>query len=145
MDAASEAFVGDHFTCGRRFRILRAFDDCTRECPALMVDTPVSGRDAANLQPILDRERVCEQRRIQAFEGDERAPQPLPTDQIQRQIQRPELSLWLEEKRKTGEASGTRQAPISSGGMGSPKIFIHPRHVECVPRAAIGIGHVYYK
>jgi putative transposase len=37
-------FVSDQLTCGRRFRILAVFDDCTRECPAAVADTSLSGQ-----------------------------------------------------------------------------------------------------
>lgn len=33
-DRWSLDFVSDQFICGRRFRILAIFDDCTRECSA---------------------------------------------------------------------------------------------------------------
>jgi putative transposase len=33
--------------CGRRFRILAVFDDCTRECLAAVVDTSLSGQRVA--------------------------------------------------------------------------------------------------
>jgi putative transposase len=36
-------FVSDQFVCGRRFRILAIFDDCTRECMAAIADTSLSG------------------------------------------------------------------------------------------------------
>jgi putative transposase len=36
-------FVSDQFVCGRRFRILAVFDDCTRECLAANADTSLSG------------------------------------------------------------------------------------------------------
>ncbi|RWM12897.1 DDE-type integrase/transposase/recombinase, partial [Mesorhizobium sp.] len=40
-------FVSDQLTDGRRFRILAAVDDCTRECLALIVDTSLSGMRVA--------------------------------------------------------------------------------------------------
>jgi putative transposase len=40
-------FVADQFTDGRRFRILEVYDDCTRECLALVADTSISGRRVA--------------------------------------------------------------------------------------------------
>lgn len=40
-------FVSDQFVCGRRFRILAIFDDCTRECLAAVADTSLSGRRVA--------------------------------------------------------------------------------------------------
>jgi putative transposase len=40
-------FVSDQFVCGRRFRILAIFDDCTRECLAAIADTSLSGLRAA--------------------------------------------------------------------------------------------------
>jgi len=40
-------FVADQMTDGRRFRILEVFDDCTRECLALVADTSLSGRRVA--------------------------------------------------------------------------------------------------
>jgi len=39
--------VSDPFTDGRRFRILEVYDDCTRECLALVADTSISGRRVA--------------------------------------------------------------------------------------------------
>jgi putative transposase len=33
----------DQLACGRRFRILAVFDDCTRECLAAVADTSLSG------------------------------------------------------------------------------------------------------
>lgn len=36
-------FISDQFICGRRFRILAVFDDCTRECLAAIADTSLSG------------------------------------------------------------------------------------------------------
>ena len=36
-------FVADQFTDGRRFRILEVYDDCTRECLALVADTSIGG------------------------------------------------------------------------------------------------------
>jgi putative transposase len=36
-------FVSDAFTDGRRFRLLAVVDDHSRECPALMADTSLSG------------------------------------------------------------------------------------------------------
>ena len=40
-------FVADQMTDGRRFRILEVFDDCTRECLALVADTSIGGRRVA--------------------------------------------------------------------------------------------------
>ena len=40
-------FVADQMTDGRRFRILEVFDDCTRECLALVADTSISGQRVA--------------------------------------------------------------------------------------------------
>jgi Integrase core domain len=42
-DRWSLDFVSDQFVCGRRFRILAVFDDCTRECLATVADTSLSG------------------------------------------------------------------------------------------------------
>lgn len=36
-------FVSDAFTDGRRFRVLAVVDDFSRECPALVADTSLSG------------------------------------------------------------------------------------------------------
>ncbi len=36
-------FVSDQLTDGRRFLVLTVVDDCTRECLALVADTPLSG------------------------------------------------------------------------------------------------------
>jgi putative transposase len=40
-------FVADQFTDGRRFRILEVYDDCTRECLALVAETSIGGRRVA--------------------------------------------------------------------------------------------------
>jgi putative transposase len=40
-------FVADQMTDGRRFRILEVYNDCTRECLALVADTSISGRRVA--------------------------------------------------------------------------------------------------
>ncbi len=40
-------FVADQMTDGRRFRILEVYDDCTRECLALVADTSIPGRRVA--------------------------------------------------------------------------------------------------
>ena len=40
-------FVSDQLACGRRFRILAVFDDCTRECLAAVADTSLSGQRVA--------------------------------------------------------------------------------------------------
>ncbi len=40
-------FIADQFTDGRRFRILEVYDDCTRECLALVADTSIGGRRVA--------------------------------------------------------------------------------------------------
>jgi putative transposase len=40
-------FVADQMTDGRRFRILEVYDDCTRECLALVADTSIGGRRVA--------------------------------------------------------------------------------------------------
>ena len=42
-DRWSLDFVSDQLACGRRFRILAIFDDCTRECLAAVADTSLSG------------------------------------------------------------------------------------------------------
>jgi putative transposase len=42
-DRWSLDFVSDQLVCGRRFRILAVFDDCTRECLAAVADTSLSG------------------------------------------------------------------------------------------------------
>ncbi len=42
-DRWSLDFVADQFVCGRRFRILGIFDDCTRECLAAVADVSLSG------------------------------------------------------------------------------------------------------
>jgi putative transposase len=46
-DRWSLDFVADQFVCGRRFRILGIFDDCTRECLAAVADVSLSGRRTA--------------------------------------------------------------------------------------------------
>jgi putative transposase len=46
-DRWSLDFVSDQLACGRRFRILAVFDDCTRECLATVADTSLSGQRVA--------------------------------------------------------------------------------------------------
>ena len=46
-DRWSLDFVSDQFACGRRFRILAIFDDCTRECLTAVAGTSLSGRRVA--------------------------------------------------------------------------------------------------
>jgi len=46
-DRWSLDFVSDQLACGRRFRILAIFDDCTRECLTAVADTSLSGRRVA--------------------------------------------------------------------------------------------------
>ena len=46
-DRWSLDFVFDQLACGRRFRILAIFDDCTRECLAAVDDTSLSGQRIA--------------------------------------------------------------------------------------------------
>jgi putative transposase len=46
-DRWSLDFVADQFICGRRFRILGIFDDCTRECLAAVADVSLSGKRVA--------------------------------------------------------------------------------------------------
>lgn len=54
-------FVSDSFTDGRRFRVLAVDDDFTRECPALVADTSLSGmRVARELEAVTVR-RGCPQ------------------------------------------------------------------------------------
>jgi putative transposase len=52
-DRWSLDFVSDQFACGRRFRILAIFDDCTRECLAAVADTSLSGRRVARELDVL--------------------------------------------------------------------------------------------
>jgi putative transposase len=40
-------FVSDQLVCGRRFRILAIYDDCTRECLRAVADVSISGRRVA--------------------------------------------------------------------------------------------------
>ena len=44
-------FLSDQLTDSRRFRIMTAIDDCTRECRALIADTSLSGARVAR-QPL---------------------------------------------------------------------------------------------
>src|SRR6516225_7476214 len=46
-DRWSLDFLSDQLACGRRFRILAVFDDCTRECLAAVADTSLSGQRVA--------------------------------------------------------------------------------------------------
>ena len=46
-DRWSLDFVSDQLACGRSFRILAVFDDCTRECLAAVADTSLSGQRVA--------------------------------------------------------------------------------------------------
>jgi hypothetical protein len=46
----------DQFGSDRRFLILNIVDDVTRECPAVIPDTSISGRRAAReLTPLIER------------------------------------------------------------------------------------------
>jgi putative transposase len=55
-DRWSLDFISDQFICGRRFRILAVFDDCTRECLAAIADTSLSGlRVARELDLLIAR------------------------------------------------------------------------------------------
>jgi putative transposase len=56
-DRWSLDFVSDQFTCGRRFRILAIFDDCTRECLTAVADTSLSGRRVARELDLLINSR----------------------------------------------------------------------------------------
>ena len=52
-------FVSDAFADGRRFRILAVVDDVTRECPALVADTSLSGmRVARELDAMIWRRKA---------------------------------------------------------------------------------------
>jgi putative transposase len=52
-DRWSLDFISDQFICGRRFRILAVFDDCTRECLAAIADTSLSGLRVARERDLL--------------------------------------------------------------------------------------------
>ena len=53
-DRWSLDFVADQFVCGRRFRILAIYDDCTRECLAAIADVSLSGvRTARELDRLI--------------------------------------------------------------------------------------------
>jgi putative transposase len=55
-DRWSLDFISDQLICGRRFRILAVFDDCTRECLAAIADTSLSGlRVARELDLLIAR------------------------------------------------------------------------------------------
>ena len=48
--------MSDQRADGRRFRTLTVVDNCTRECPALVADTSLSGaRVARELAAIIER------------------------------------------------------------------------------------------
>ena len=58
-DRWSLDFVADQFVCGRRFRILGIYDDCTRECLAAIADVSLSGvRTARELDRLIARRGV---------------------------------------------------------------------------------------
>ena len=48
LRAAPKSFVSDQFICGRRYRILAIYDDCTRECLATVAYFSLSGRRVAS-------------------------------------------------------------------------------------------------
>jgi putative transposase len=52
-DRWSLDFVSDRLVSGRRFRILGIYDDCTRECLAVVADVSLSGRRVARELDIL--------------------------------------------------------------------------------------------
>jgi putative transposase len=57
-DRWSLDFVSDQFVCGRRFRILGIYDDCTRECLAAVADASLSGRRVARELDLLIASRA---------------------------------------------------------------------------------------
>ena len=69
-DRWSLDFVSDQLACGRRFRILAVFDDCTRECLAAVADTSLSGRRVARELDLLIGSR-CRPRTIVSDNGTE--------------------------------------------------------------------------
>ena len=50
-------FIEDGLANGRRFRTANLKDDCTRECPAILVDFSLPGRRAATMLEDVARER----------------------------------------------------------------------------------------
>jgi putative transposase len=57
-DRWSLDFVSDQFVCGRRFRVLGIYDDCTRECLAAVADVSLSGRRVARELDLLIASRA---------------------------------------------------------------------------------------
>ena len=72
-DRWSLDFVSDQLACGRRFRILAVFDDCTRECLAAVADTSLSGRRVARELDLLigSRCRAQDDRQRQRHGADQ--------------------------------------------------------------------------
>jgi putative transposase len=60
-DRRSLDFVSDQLDSGRRFRILAIYDDCTRECLAVIADVSLSSRRVARE---LDRPRAANPHRF---------------------------------------------------------------------------------
>jgi putative transposase len=56
-DRWSLDFVSDQLVSGRRFRILGIYDDCTRECLAVVADVSLSGRRVARELDLLTAAR----------------------------------------------------------------------------------------
>ena len=99
-------FVADQFTDGRRFRILEVYDDCTRECLALVADTSICGparRARAGRHHRLarqagdDRQRQRHGADLQRHPGMGRPaqgrlalhrPRQAPAERLQRELQR---------------------------------------------------------
>jgi transposase InsO family protein len=98
-------FVADQFTDGRRFRILEVYDDCTRECLALVADTSIGGRRVARAgrdhrlarQAGDDRQRQRHGTDVQRHPGMGRPaqdrlalhrPRQAPAERLQRELQR---------------------------------------------------------
>ena len=64
-------FVSDAFTDGRRLRILAIVDGFTRECPAPVADTPLSGQRVAREPDALIRQRHAKPLTVVSDNGTE--------------------------------------------------------------------------
>src|SRR6185369_17211015 len=65
-DRWSVDFAADQLIDGRRLRILIVLDDCTRECPALVADTSISGVRVARELDRISSLSVAGRRRLSA-------------------------------------------------------------------------------
>ena len=119
-------FVSDQMTDGRRFRILEVFDDCTRECLALVADTSISGRRVAReLDAIVAwRGKPAVHRQRQRHGADQQRhprlgrpapgalalhrPGQAPAERLQRELQWPACATSYSTRRSSTRSADAR-------------------------------------